>query len=61
MKLNMMNSDRVIRLLVGLLFVMLYAVAVIPAALGNVLLVSAFFFFATSFVGFCPVYKFTGI
>lgn len=61
MKINMVIADRFIRLVLGFIFVVLFSVSGIPATVGVMLLVSAFYFFLTSFVGVCPVYKFLGL
>ena len=56
MKKNMGNVDRVIRILVALLVVILYFTHVITGTLAVILLILAGVFVVTSFIGFCPLY-----
>ena len=61
MKTNMGIIDRVIRIVVALIFIGLYLANVITGTLAIVLLVLAGVFALTSFVGFCPLYWPLGI
>nr|WP_290666278.1 DUF2892 domain-containing protein [Ardenticatena sp.] len=54
---NMGNWDRVIRILVALLFAYLYFSGTVTGGLGLLLLVIGIIFLVTSVVGFCPLYK----
>ncbi len=56
MKQNMGNTDRTIRIVVALIFAVLYFTGVVGGTLGIVLLVLAVVFAATSFMKFCPLY-----
>ncbi len=56
MKRNMSNLDRIIRVVVAIVFVALYYGGVVSGALGAVLLVLAAVFLLTSLVSFCPLY-----
>jgi hypothetical protein len=56
MKKNMGNLDRIIRLLVAAVVVVLYFLNVISGTLAIVLLIVAAIFVATSFISFCPLY-----
>ncbi|MBI5293897.1 MAG: DUF2892 domain-containing protein [Chloroflexi bacterium] len=56
MKPNMGNIDRIIRIIVAVLFAALYFGGVVPGTLGIVLLVLAVVFALTSAVSFCPLY-----
>jgi Protein of unknown function (DUF2892) len=56
MKTNVGMIDRVIRIMVALIFVGLYFTNVVSGTLGIVLLVLAGVFTLTAFVGFCPLY-----
>jgi len=60
MKKNMGNVDRVIRILVALLVVILYFTHVITGTLAVILLILAAIFVVTSFIGFCPLYVLLG-
>lgn len=61
MKKNMGTTDRVIRILVAAVVVILYFSGTITGTLGIVLLVLAAVFLLTSFVSFCPLYAPFGI
>jgi len=61
MKTNMGIIDRVVRIVVALIFIGLYFANVITGTLAIVLLVLAGVFALTSFVGFCPLYWPLGI
>ncbi|MEI8271619.1 MAG: DUF2892 domain-containing protein [Paludibacter sp.] len=56
MKTNVGMIDRVIRIMVALIFVGLYFTNVVSGTLGIVLLVLAGVFTLTALVGFCPLY-----
>jgi hypothetical protein len=56
MKKNMGTADRAIRIVLAIVFAVLYATNVITGTLGVVLLVLAGVFLATSFISFCPLY-----
>ena len=61
MKKNMSNADRVIRLVLAVLFAVLYFSGTIPGTFGIVLVVLAAVFATTSFIHFCPLYTVFGI
>ncbi len=61
MKKNMGTLDRNIRLLVAVLFIVLYFTKVVTGTWGIVLLVLALVFALTSFISFCPLYLPFGI
>jgi K+-transporting ATPase A subunit len=56
MKKNMGNADRVIRVVLALLFIVLYSSGTATGTIGIVLLVLAGVFLITAFVGTCPLY-----
>ena len=56
MKRNMSNLDRIIRVVVALIFAYLYFSGTVTGALGIILLVLGVVFVLTSFVAFCPLY-----
>jgi hypothetical protein len=56
MKKNMGNVDRVIRMLVAVVVLVLYFTHVITGTLAVILLILAGIFVVTSFIGFCPLY-----
>lgn len=61
MKKNMGNADRVIRIILALVFASLYFTGTISGTLGLVLVILAGVFVATSFVSFCPLYAIVGL
>ncbi|PWH18667.1 MAG: DUF2892 domain-containing protein [Anaerolineae bacterium] len=56
MKPNMGTADRIIRVVIAVLFAYLYFSGTVTGALGIVLLVLGVIFVATSAVAFCPLY-----
>jgi hypothetical protein len=56
MKKNMGTIDKVIRILVAVVFAVLFFTNVITGALGIILLVLAGVFVLTSLISFCPLY-----
>jgi hypothetical protein len=56
MKKNMGTLDRVIRIILAVLFAVLYFTNTVTGTWGIVLLVVAAVFLLTSLVGFCPLY-----
>ena len=58
---NMGSADRIIRLALVALVVLLYLTGVIGGTLAIILGVLAVVFFATSLVSFCPLYVPLGI
>ena len=61
MKKNMGSADRVIRILLGVAFVLLFAFKTVEGTWGIVLAVVGGVFLLTSFVSFCPLYTIVGI
>jgi uncharacterized membrane protein len=61
MKKNMGTVDKVIRLLLSALFIVLYFTNVVESVTGIILLVFAAVFILTSLVSFCPLYTLFGI
>ena len=60
MKLNMGSMDRIIRLLIALVIVILLVAGLLKGALAIMLGVIAIIFFVTSVFGFCPLYVIFG-
>jgi len=56
MKKNMGMTDKVIRLLIAAIVLILFFTEVISGTVGIVLLILAGIFVLTSFVSFCPLY-----
>ena len=56
MKKNMGTIDKVIRILVAVVLVVLYFTHVITGVLAIILLAVAAIFVVTSFLSFCPLY-----
>jgi hypothetical protein len=61
MKKNIGTIDKVIRIVVALVFAVLYFTNVVTGTLGIVLLVLAGVFVVTSLIGFCPLYLLGGV
>ena len=61
MKNNMGTIDKVIRILIALLVIVLFSMNIITGTAGIILLVFAGVFILTSIIGFCPLYLPLGI
>lgn len=61
MKKNMGSADRIARILIAILFAVLYFTNVVTGTLGIILLVLGGVFVLTSLVSFCPLYLPFGI
>ncbi len=61
MKKNMGNLDRIIRIIVAIIFSALYFTGTVIGTLGTVLVVLGAVFMATSLISFCPLYTLFGI
>lgn len=57
MKKNMGNLDRAVRILIAIIFSILYFTGTVPGILGIVLLAVGGIFLLTGFVSFCPIYS----
>ena len=56
MKKNMGNIDRIVRVILAVVFAVLYFTGVVTGGLGIILLILAAVFLLTSIVSFCPLY-----
>jgi hypothetical protein len=61
MKTNMGNTDRIIRVILALVFAALYFTGTVTGTWGTVLVVLGGVFLATSVISFCPLYAIFGI
>lgn len=61
MKVNIHSIDRIIRVLVAILFAVLYYTGIISGTLGLVLLILGIVFMLTAVINFCPIYWALGI
>jgi hypothetical protein len=61
MKKNMGTTDKVIRVLVAVVILVLYFTHVITGTLAVILLILAGVFVLTSLLGFCPLYLLFGL
>jgi len=61
MKKNMGSADKIIRILIALVIVVLFYTEIISGVLGIILLIIAGIFVLTSFVSVCPLYLPFGI
>lgn len=58
---NMGITDKVIRVILAIVFAALYFTGTVTGTLGIVLLVLGAVFLATSAISFCPLYKIVGL
>ncbi|MCX7728775.1 MAG: DUF2892 domain-containing protein [Bacteroidia bacterium] len=56
MKTNMGKWDKIIRIVLAVLFAVLYFTHLVEGTVGIILLVLGIIFILTSLVGFCPLY-----
>jgi hypothetical protein len=56
MKKNMGSLDRIIRVILAIVFAILYFTGTVTGTLGIVLLVLGGIFLVTSLISFCPLY-----
>lgn len=61
MKQNMGLIDRIIRIVIAIVAIVLYFGNVVTGTIGIVLLVVAGVFIGTSLISFCPLYTLLGI
>lgn len=61
MKQNMGSIDRILRIVIAAVFVVLYFNGIVTGTVGIILLVLAGVFVLTSLVGFCPLYTIFGL
>ena len=61
MKTNMSGFDRVLRVIIAVIIGYLYYINYISGTVAIVLVILSVAFALTSFVGFCPLYRFLGI
>lgn len=61
MKKNMGNTDRIIRVILAIVFSVLYFTGTVTGTFGLVLVVLGAIFLATSFISFCPLYTLVGL
>ena len=61
MKKNMGTTDRVIRIIIAIIVITLFATEKITGTLGIALIALAVVFVLTSFISFCPLYAPFGI
>ncbi len=61
MKKNMGNADRVIRIVLAIVFAALYFTGTVTGTLGLVLVILGGVFMLTSLVSFCPLYSIVGL
>lgn len=61
MKKNVGNADKLIRLILAVVFGALYFTGTVTGTFGYVLLALGAIFVITSLVGFCPIYTIVGL
>jgi hypothetical protein len=61
MSTNMGSADRIIRVILAIVFGALYFTKTVEGTPGVILLILGGVFLATSAIGFCPLYKIVGL
>lgn len=61
MKKNIGNLDRIVRIILAVVFAALYFMQVITGTVGLIMLIAGGVLLATALVDFCPLYKIFGI
>ncbi len=61
MKANMGSTDKIIRIILALVFIVLFYMNVVTAPMSYILLALSAVFVLTSLVSFCPMYPLFGI
>jgi uncharacterized membrane protein len=61
MKKNVGTTEKVIRLVIAVLFIILFVTHVVSGVLGYVLLALAVIFILTSLIGWCPIWAVFGV
>ncbi len=56
MKKNMGTTDKIIRIVIAVIFAVLFFTKAVTGVLGIILLILAVMFVLTSLIGFCPLY-----
>lgn len=53
--------DRIIRIIISAIFILLFLTKSVPTTLGVILLIISIIFIFTAFIGFCGLYKLLGL
>jgi len=61
MEKNMSSADRIIRVIIAAIIVILYMTKIISGSLGIILIALSAVFLLTSFISFCPLYRIVGL
>lgn len=61
MKKNMGTTDKIIRIVLAIIFAILYFTGTVSGTLAIILLVLGIIFVLTSLISFCPLYAIFGI
>jgi hypothetical protein len=61
MKKNMGSTDKIVRIILAVVFSTLYFTGTVTGTLGLVLVILGGVFIATSLISFCPLYSIFGI
>ena len=61
MKKNMGKTDKTIRILIALLFVILYLTGMVGGLFGIILIIFSVMLLLTSFISYCPAYPLIGL
>ncbi|MBQ4914685.1 DUF2892 domain-containing protein [Maribacter sp. MMG018] len=61
MKKNMSGTDRIVRISLALVVIILYYLKIIDGTLGNILIALSAILLFTTLIKFCPLYSVLGI
>ena len=61
MKKNMGSTDKIVRIVLALVFAALYFTGIVTGLVGTILLVLGGVFVLTSLISFCPLYAIFGL
>ncbi|MCX7736715.1 MAG: DUF2892 domain-containing protein [Candidatus Kapabacteria bacterium] len=61
MKKNMGTTDKIIRIVLAIIFAILYFTGIVSGTLAIILLVLGIIFVITSLISFCPLYAIFGL
>lgn len=61
MKKNMGSADKAIRIIIAVVFAVLYFTGTVTGTLGIILLILGIVFVLTSLISFCPLYTLAGV
>lgn len=61
MKANIGSTDKIARIILAIIFILLYFLHIVTGVAGLIFLILAIVFLLTAFLNFCPIWHFLGI